>query len=376
VTGQNDSVRITLHLIDVALDTDEWTGRFEGDLSDLLSLEDAIASDVARQLRAHLTPREDSLLATSHRIDPRAGEAYLRARTTTDRNEATELLEQAIRLDPGFAAPYGELARRYGEMAFGGGSADLRPEELYDRVVRLADRGLQLDSTLASAYTALAEVKFHRDWDWEAGLRLFQRAQDMNPSYGLAYMRISGHQAAMGRLDESVAAARIAQTVDPRSTFAWSGLALNLCRLGLFEDALAEVEVALRMEPGQPYALAKRGMALAHLGRFEEGLADLRLSGDSVELAIALALAGRNAEAVALRDALADPSRAQRTPPFELARVFAVTGDEDRAVTLIELAEAERAGSLMYLNVDPDLESVRDDPSVRDLLSRMRFPSR
>jgi TolB-like protein/Flp pilus assembly protein TadD len=374
VTAQDDSVRITLNLVDAQRDTREWTGRFEGDLSDLMRLEDDIARDVARQLRAHLTPREDSLLATSQQIDPRAGDLYLRARTAPSRAEAIPLLEEAIRIDPGFAAPYGELARRYGEEAFGGGTGSATSDDLYDRVVQLASRGLQIDSTLASALTALAEERFHRDWEYDAGLTLFLQALDINPSYSTAYMRIAGHQAAMGRADESIAAARTAQGVDPHALWPRLGLAENLYQLSRFEDALLESDVALRMAPGDRSVLVTRGLTLVRLGRHEEGLADLGQAADSAELAIGLALAGRTTEAVAIRDALADPARADRTPPYQLARVFATTGGTDRAISLLEQAAEERAGVLMWLNINPEFEDLRADSRVRALLERMNFP--
>jgi TolB-like protein len=375
VSAQGDSVRITLNLIDPARETDEWTGRFRGELGDLLRLQDEIAREVARQLRAHLTPREDSLLATSPRIDPRAGDLYLRARSEPNRMETIDLLNEAIRIDPSFAAAYGELARRYGEIAFNGGLDSLTPDDLYDRVVRLAERGLQIDSTLSSAYAALGEARYHRDWDLEGGMELFRKALDMNPSYSIALMRISGHAAAMGRMEESIEAVRTAQRVDPNWTFAWGGAAYTRCHVGDWEDAVREAETALEMDPGYLYARALRGQALVNLGRHEEGMADLQAAADSVELAIALAKTDRMEEAIAMRAALADPARDARTPPFDLARVYAQTGGLERAVALLEQAAEEKAGQLMWLNVEPDLEVVRGDPRIQDLLTRMKFPA-
>jgi TolB-like protein len=369
-----DSVRLTLRLVDAQRDAEEWSGRFGGELSDLMRLEDQIAREVARRLRAYLTPREDSLLALSPRIDPQAGDAYLRARVAGTRAEAVSLLTEAIRLDPGFAAPYGELARQYGEMAFGGANTAETASELYDRVVRLAEQGLQLDSGLASAYTALAEVRYHRDWDWAAGLALFERALEINPSYSVVHMRISAHQAAVGRVDAAIRAGREAQRVDPRWPFAWYGLAQNLNQVGRYEQALLEVDGALRNNPGNRYALVARGRALSRLGRHQEAVEILRSTADSVALVVALTVAGRREEAEALRETFADPSRDTAISPYDLACIFALAGETDRAVEYLQQAADQRVGALMWLNVDPDLDGIRDAPRVQGLLARMRFP--
>jgi len=372
-TGGADSVRLTLRLVDAQRDAQEWSGRFGGDLSDLMRLEDQIAREVARGLRAHLTPREDSLLALSPRIDPRAGDAYLRARAAP-RTEAIAYLEEAVRLDPGFAAPYGELARLYGEMAFNGSNTATIAADLYDRVVRLAERGLQLDSGLASAYTALAEVRFHRDWDWDAGLALFQRALEINPSYSVAHMRMVGHQAALGRMEESIQAAREAQRADPRWSWTWSGLAYTLNMAGMYTEALMEAEAALRMNPEDGNAKLHRGLALAGMGRHEEALEILRSLGNDGALVEALARAGRTEEARGLLDTLADPDRVPPPSPYNLAALYALLGDGEAAVEHLARAADQRVGSLMWVRVDPNLDAVRDDPRVQALVERMRFP--
>lgn len=376
VTAQGDSVRLILRLVDAVRDVREWTGQFGGDLSDLLRLQDQVAREVTRELRAHLTPREDSLLAISPRIDPRAGEAYLRARAAHDVHEVIRLLNDAIRIDPTFAAPYGELARMYGGYAFSGGLDSLPPEELYEQAVRVADHGLQLDSALASAWTALAEVRYHRDRDYDEGIRLFEKALDINPSYGVAYMRISAHEAALGRWNQAVAAAREAQRVDPRSPFSWWGLAHNLRRCGRFREALVEADAALQIDSTVSASWSVHGVILTQLGRFDEGIAELRRARDSAALALGLMRAGRRDEAVAIRDALTARGRPRGMSPFDLARFSALAGDADEAVGYLEQADRERAGELMWLNVDPDLEELRHDPRARALLRRMHFPDR
>lgn len=47
-----------------------WAEKYEGDLSEVLTLQYSVAKAVAREIQVNLTPREQSLLAARHAVDP------------------------------------------------------------------------------------------------------------------------------------------------------------------------------------------------------------------------------------------------------------------------------------------------------------------
>jgi hypothetical protein len=51
-------------------------------------------------------------------------------------------------------------------------------------------------------------------------------------------------------------------------------------------------------------------------------------------------------------------------------------GDLDEAFRWFELADQERDGDMVLLNIAPVYDPVRADPRFQDLVRRMRFPSR
>ena len=53
--------------------------------------------------------------------------------------------------------------------------------------------------------------------------------------------------------------------------------------------------------------------------------------------------------------------------------IYAGLGDKDQALKWLQEAYEERAGWLVYLNVDPRYDSLRSDPRFTDLLRRMKF---
>jgi hypothetical protein len=60
--------------------------------------------------------------------------------------------------------------------------------------------------------------------------------------------------------------------------------------------------------------------------------------------------------------------------PYYIAVIYAGLGDRQRAFDSLERAYREQVSSLVYLNVDPRLESLRPDPRFRALAKRVGLP--
>jgi hypothetical protein len=56
------------------------------------------------------------------------------------------------------------------------------------------------------------------------------------------------------------------------------------------------------------------------------------------------------------------------------AVVYGLLGDRDRAFRLLEAAYEERDSNIPWIQSDPDLRTLSDDPRFRDLLRRMNLP--
>ena len=61
-------------------------------------------------------------------------------------------------------------------------------------------------------------------------------------------------------------------------------------------------------------------------------------------------------------------------PPFPIARLYAVAGENDRALEWLEKGYEERSPTMPYLGIIPIFDPLRDDPRFQDLLRRMNFP--
>ena len=116
VRKQGDKVRITARLIKASDDTHLWSHDYEGDLSDVFTLQDNIARAIADQLQAVLTFDQKAHLVQAGTTNSDAYNLYLQATDALNHRDYKRMgdaigwLEQAIRLDPNFAQAHARLA--------------------------------------------------------------------------------------------------------------------------------------------------------------------------------------------------------------------------------------------------------------------------
>src|SRR6266498_1931182 len=110
VQKSGEGVRVNVQLIKAANDSHLWADTFDRKLTDIFSVESDVAKAIAEQLRAHLSSREEQVIAAKPTDNPEAYDAYLRGlaytlKTSTPANAlgAQKYLKEAVRLDPKFA---------------------------------------------------------------------------------------------------------------------------------------------------------------------------------------------------------------------------------------------------------------------------------
>jgi TolB-like protein/Tfp pilus assembly protein PilF len=393
VLRSGDKLRVTINLVQAAPERHLWAESFEVDPGDVLAVQSEVAREVARHVHAKLTPADSSHLATSHRVDPDAYEAYLlgrahfyKPRTPANAARAKEYFQKTIAKDPTYAPAYASLAELYIWTGGAGTLTRLRDgdREAHALARQWAEKALQLDETLADAHNALAMVK-QGEWDWSGAEREYQRAIELNPSYAVGHVSYAMHLYAMLRFGEAAAHARRAQQLDPASPFVntWAGAAYHFA--GREQDAMAALRIALEVDPG--YYEANLVLARNHLlnGNHKEATAELDAAlalnpGDPAILGAlvhAHARAGNRAMALKLLDELRRDPKGPRPNPhgFALIWAYAGLGDKEQAFVLLERACEERRQRLTWLNVDPLLEPLRADPRFAEIVRHVGLPS-
>ena len=173
-----DQVRITAQLIDPETGAHLWSGNYDRALADIFAVQSEIAERIAMALEAELLPDELLDIQTQHTTSSEALALYLRARDVND-DVAVAYLDQAIDADERFALAYAQKALLLSYPLIGiGGVSVARATELEPTVINAAERAIQLDSSLAPAHAALANVHM-ANWRGAEAEEAFQRAIEM-----------------------------------------------------------------------------------------------------------------------------------------------------------------------------------------------------
>src|SRR5213079_2373121 len=109
---------INVQLIRAADDSHLWAETFDRRLTDIFSVESEVAKAIADQLRAHLSGREEQVIAAKPTDNTEAYDAYLRGlayslktlNTPANSLGAQKYLREAVRLDPKFALSWALLS--------------------------------------------------------------------------------------------------------------------------------------------------------------------------------------------------------------------------------------------------------------------------
>src|SRR3989475_3276390 len=173
VQKSGDAVRVNVQLIKAANDSHLWAETFDRKLTDIFSVESEVAKAIADQLRAHLTGREEQVLAAKPTENLEAYDAYLRglayslktANTSANSLGAQKYLKEAVRLDPKFALSWALLSI---VDARGYISQTLQPTlALREEVRQAAETAITLQPNLGAAM--MAEGQYHyaclKDYD-------------------------------------------------------------------------------------------------------------------------------------------------------------------------------------------------------------------
>ena len=136
------------------------------------------------------------------------------------------------------------------------------------------------------------------------------------------------------------------------------------------------------MDPNYPVTYWILGLLLRKTGCYElaitEGEKGVKLSGGSplmrAALAQTLGTAGRTKEALQILDELTKLAKQKYGAPYFFAGIHIGLGENDRAIEYLEKCYEEHSHWLIYLHIDPSMDSLRENQGFQDLLRRIGFP--
>jgi TolB-like protein/tetratricopeptide (TPR) repeat protein len=303
-----DSVRITVQLVDVATNLQIWGNTYKGKLDDIFDIQEQVAQQIVEALKLKLTFSERLSLTKRQTLNAEAYDLYLRGQdqlyrlTKRSVEYAIQLFEKAIELDPRYASAYAGCSSAYGQMY----QLIAREERYRELAQELSFKALMYDNNLPEAYRAMGlsyflwgklneatasctkaiEIDpddFIAHWTLgriyftegklEQALELFRRVAEIKPSFYAGHLDVAQTCTGLGRQEEAARVYRRLLEImpnyllqNPDDARARLIYASKLGWAGRKDEAIKEGTKALVLSPGDPVMLYNAACMYVGLG--------------------------------------------------------------------------------------------------------------
>jgi len=384
VIRADQRVRITGQLIHAASDTHLWADSYDGDLKDILFLQQDIARAIAQEIQIKLTPQQEKKLTAARPVDPESFEAYLKGRfhwyklTAVNLETALKYFKLALEKDPNYAPPYVGIGYTWFARSYWGMDPAHRSIPLAKKNVL---KGIELDSSLEVAHMTLANIKFYYEWDWSGAERTYLHTIELNPNYADSHLFYSAYLRSMCRPEEAFSEVKRGLDLDPHNFFSQGYYVGQLLLLRQYDEAIKRLKKTLQEEPESTVAHRYLWVAYQKKNMYDQALQEARKyftalgKPDIVEaLSDGFAESGYAGAMNRAAHVLVEKEKKQYVQPIYIARFFAYAGNHGEALKWLEKGYQVRDLLMVNLNVSHDWDNLRGDAGFKDLLKRMNFP--
>jgi TolB-like protein/Flp pilus assembly protein TadD len=377
VMRSGEHVRINAQLIEASTDRHLLARKYEGNLSDVIALQNELAQAITNEIQVKLTPEEQARQLRRESVDPKAYELYVKGRYFVEKRTPASILkgidyyQQATQRDPKYAAAYAAIAWAYGQ------GTDVSHEEQCLKMRDMAGIALRLDDGHADAHHALAFRLFQCDWDWAGAEREYQRSIALNPNDAQTHQGYGLLLGVLGRRESSLAEVKRALELDPVSLLYGGGVFGSLIASGQYDLAIESMRKKMELDPNYPGFYAALGGAYTLKGMYEEAIAYYQKAVDLSEgskgylsgLGYTYGVFGKRKEALKILHQLT----LSNASPENITLVYAGLGEKDRAFDVLQKAVAGHGIWPPFLR-NRALKSIRLDPRWAELLRGVGLP--
>ena len=241
-------VRVTAQLIATSSDSHIWSATFDRTVDDVFGIQDEIATEVAAALHVTLA---DGSRGPVTAVSAAALERYLQGqyfyyrRASGDLPRAVKYFEEAVAIDPSYAAAWAALSGCYSRLAF----EKLPPDKaLLAKQGEAARKAVESGPDLAIAHARLAQF-YYETGDPQQSDAHWRKATALDPDNPLVLAHMSDAALERGDLNASISLQRQAIAQDPLSAVARINLAAHLQAAEHLDEALSEYRKVQEIDP-------------------------------------------------------------------------------------------------------------------------------
>ena len=257
VRRSGDRVRITGQLIDTATGAHLWADRFDGAIEDIFDLQDQVTSRVLGAIAPKLQQAEIERAARKAPQSLDAWESFIRGlhlfsqHSNSSTREAIDILDHAVKLDPGYARAHGLRAVCLAWRVFQGWEDR---DTAFAAATDSVRRAFASDANETWAFIAQAFISLGKRDDQTAVAALTE-AIDLSPNFAFAHALLGAVHAFGGRSAQAIECIERGQRLSPRDVFAEEYHLFHSFahfQAGRYTEAAAAAERAIQLRPEHP----------------------------------------------------------------------------------------------------------------------------
>lgn len=373
------AVRIGAQLFDLGDKSVLWSEVYDRQLSDLLAMQEEVATRVSRSLALELLPG-GAVGSRRYARSTEAYDAYLRGRylwhqMTIDANSRSlAYFNQALEIDRNFAPALAGLADCYAQM----GSNRLgvmKPFIALEKARAYLERAMELDETMAEAHCTFGLIKSWYDYDWDGAEREFQIALSLDPGHITALLWRTMYLNLLGRHKDAIDSVLRAKELEPLSPLVNLYLGATWANAGQYDLAIRQLDLAIELNPHNYRALMFLGRALDGVGRYQEAIEAqqkaLSIYPQSMEslhlLGGSMACAGDHTGAMGVIERLkAREDTAE--PAASMAYIYGCLGEASQMFDLLEEAVEKKSTTFYMVLFSERIRQFHSDPRYQAFL--------
>jgi TolB-like protein len=369
VRKAGNKVRITAQLVKASDGYHLWSETYDRELDNIFAIQDEIAATVVDKLKITLlgeTPKTPE-------VDPEAYALYLQARylnkihTPEAWEQSNALIDQALTIDPDYAAPWSLKSSNYSNMTNRG----LYSREEGSALARQAAKNaLAIDPGFAEAYGTLGWVTMVYDADFAAAAGDFERALALAPANVSIISNSATFLLYLRRYDAAIALREYVIPRNPLSAVGYYNLGVAYIAAGRLEEAESALETTLRLSPNFSNAHLWLGKVLLLKGEAQAALEMTQKESSEVNQLLGQAFCfhelGRIAESDVAMAVLIETY--EEVVPYEIASIWAYRNETEKTFEWIDKAVGYRDTSVAEPLFDPFFANVIDDPRWQQFL--------
>jgi DNA-binding winged helix-turn-helix (wHTH) protein/TolB-like protein/Flp pilus assembly protein TadD len=374
---EDDDLRITAQLIDVATEKMLWRDTIDLKYERLMTVQDRVSHQIIKELELSLSSTETERLERNAPQNATAYELFLRGVDLYSMNnfsEAVKKLKKSVEIDPNYDEAWAHLGRAYTANA----SFQLGGREDIKEAQNAHERALALNPDLIEARVFMANLLTDTN-RVEQAMLLLREALETNPNNAEAHWELGYAYRYAGMLKESIEECEQARRIDPEVKLASSAFNSYLYdgQYEKFIKSLPEKELA--------FILFYRGLGHLYL-KEKERARDYFESAYDLEpqpslyiqsgRALSYAIEGKRPEGIELlrntERLIRERGVSDAEGIYKVAQAYAVLGDREAALRLLRVSIDQGFFCYPYFVNDPLLDGLRGEPMYNELIEKAR----